>query len=105
VLPVRLQQADLARTAQAAAAAIDTDRALRHHRTVTSSTAMRVGGRQAWVIQFDVHFPGQHLPWSSEAGALAVVDRGKGQAPAVFFASVPGNLGSASLRTLISSLR
>jgi hypothetical protein len=105
LLPDKFRSSDLAGEATRAATAIDTDRALRHHRTVTSSTAMRVGGQRAWVVQFDVSFPGQHLPWSSEAGAVVVIDRGTGQAPAVFFASVPGNLGSASLRTLISSLR
>jgi hypothetical protein len=105
LLPDEFRSSDLAREATRAAAAIDTDRALPHHRTVTSSTAMRVGGQQAWVVEFDVRFPGQHLAWSSEAGAVVVVDRGKGQAPAVFYASVPGNLGTASLKTLISSLR
>jgi hypothetical protein len=105
LLPEKFRNSDLAREATKAAAAIDTDRAIRHHRTVTSSTAMRVGGQQAWVVEFDVRFPGQHLAWSSEAGAVVVVDRGNGRAPVVFYVSVPSNLGTASLRTLISSLR
>jgi hypothetical protein len=105
VLPAGLQQADLARTAQAAAAAIDTDRALRHHRTTVSSGATRVYGHRAWVIRYEVRFPGAQLAWSSEAAAVVVVERGHGQAPAVFYVSVPDNLGSTTLTTLISSLR
>jgi hypothetical protein len=34
-----------------------------------------------------------------------VVDRGTGDAPAVFYASVPANLGTANVTALISSLR
>jgi hypothetical protein len=34
-----------------------------------------------------------------------VVDRGAGQAPAVFYASVPSNLGTSDVTTLVSSLR
>jgi hypothetical protein len=105
LLPQQLRSSDLARAAANAFFAIDTDRAFAHNRTVTSSIGMRIGGQRAWALDFEVHFPGQHLPWSSEAGAVVVVDRGRGQAPAVFFASVPGNLGTTSLKTLISSLR
>ena len=45
------------------------------------------------------------LPWTSEHGAVVVVDRGAGQAPAVFYTSVPSNLGTSDVSTLISSLR
>jgi hypothetical protein len=34
-----------------------------------------------------------------------VVDRGTDDAPAVFYASVPANLGTANVTALISSLR
>ena len=106
VLPQRLQDTSLAREATRAAAAIDTDRALSHQRTVTSSTAARVGGQRAWVVEFTVKYPGkQHLAWSSEAGAVVVVTRDRGQPPAVFYASVPSDLGTANLKSLVSSLR
>src|SRR5487761_1052719 len=42
LLPAKFQNPDLARAAASVTAAIDTDRALPHHRTVTSSSAMQV---------------------------------------------------------------
>jgi hypothetical protein len=36
---------------------------------------------------------------------VVVVDRGAGQAPAVFYASVPANLGASDVSALISSLQ
>jgi hypothetical protein len=36
---------------------------------------------------------------------VVVVDRGTGQAPAVFYASVPSNLGTSDVAALVSSLR
>jgi hypothetical protein len=106
VLPSSLQFASLRRTASRAAEAIDSDRALPHHRAVTSSAALRVGGHRAWMVRFTVRFPGQHLAWTSELGAVVVVDEGAGKGPAVFYLEVPGNLdASAAVSTLISSLR
>jgi hypothetical protein len=45
------------------------------------------------------------LHWSSELGAVVVVDRGTGNAPAVFYASVPATLGTANVTDLIGTLR
>jgi hypothetical protein len=81
---------------------------LRHYRTLESSSAMRVSGHQAWVVTFLITYPdaaGQGLTWTSEAGAVVVVDRGAGRAPAIFYVSVPGNLGVTNVNLLISSLR
>jgi hypothetical protein len=81
---------------------------LRHDSTVESSSAMLVSGHQAWMVTFLVTYPdaaSEGLAWSSEAGAVVVVDRGSGQEPAVFYASVPSNLGISDVATLISSLR
>jgi hypothetical protein len=47
----------------------------------------------------------QGLAWSSEAGAVVVADRGAGRPPAIFYVSVPSNLGTSAVSTLISSLR
>jgi hypothetical protein len=106
LLPSWLQSASLSHTAKRAAAAIDTDQALPHHRTVTSSAALRVGGHRAWMVKFTVRFPGQHLAWTSELGAVVVIDEGAGKSPAVFYVEVPDNLdATATIRTLISSLR
>jgi hypothetical protein len=81
---------------------------LSHQRTIQSGTAMRVSGHQAWAVMFLMTYPdaaSEGLAWTSEAGAVVVVDRGSGQAPAVFYASVPSNLGTSDVSTLVSSLR
>ncbi len=80
-----------------------------HQRTVQESSAMQVSGHQAWVVKFEMTYPGddaaQGVTWSSELGALVVVDRGTGQAPSVFYVSVPGNLGLGTVGLLLGSLR
>jgi hypothetical protein len=81
---------------------------LQHDRTIESSSSMLVSGHQAWVVTFLMTYPdaaSEGLAWTSEAGAVVVVDRGAGQAPAVFYASVPSNLGTSDVSTLVSSLR
>ncbi len=105
LLPGSLQSGDLSKEAAKAADAIDTDKALAHKRTVTGSGAIRIGGHPAWKVTFDVRYPGQHLAWSSEAGAVVVIDRGAGRTPAVFYVSVPSNLGTTSVGDLVGSLR
>jgi hypothetical protein len=79
-----------------------------HSRAVQDSSAMRVSGHQAWVVKFLISYPdavGENLGWSSELGALVVVDRGAASAPAVFYVSVPGNLGIQNVTLLLGSLR
>lgn len=105
LLPGSLRSGDLSKEAANAANAIDTDKALSHKRTVTGSGALQIGGHRAWKVTFDVRYPGQHLAWSSESGAVVVIDRGAGQAPAVFYVSVPSNLGATSVGDLVDSLR
>jgi hypothetical protein len=81
---------------------------LQHYRTVEANSAMQVSGHQAWVVTFLMTYPdaaSEGLAWTSEAGAVVVVDRGAGRAPAVFYASVPSNLGIGDVSTLVSSLR
>ena len=81
---------------------------LQHDRTIESSSSMLVSGHQAWVVTFLMTYPdaaSEGLAWTSEAAAVVVVDRGAGQAPAVFYASVPNNLGTSDVSTLISSLQ
>ena len=78
------------------------------HRTIQSSSALQVSGHQAWVVTFVMTYPdatAEHLAWTSEAAAVVVVDRGAGQAPAVFYTSVPSNLGTSDVSTLVRSLR
>jgi len=81
---------------------------LAHDSTIYSSSSTLVSGHQAWLVTFLVTYPdaaSEGLAWTSEAGAVVVVDRGAGPAPAVFYASVPSNLGIGDVATLVSSLR
>ena len=81
---------------------------LRHHRTIESDSAMLVSGHPAWMVTFLMTYPGaasEGLAWTSEAAAVVVIDRGAGQAPAVFYASVPNNLGTSDVSTLVGSLQ
>jgi hypothetical protein len=81
---------------------------LQHDRTIESSSSMLVSGHPAWMVTFLMTYPdaaSEGLSWTAEAGAVVVVDRGTGQAPAVFYASVPSNLGTSDVTTLVSSLR
>jgi len=102
--------ADLEPTAMSLAAATDPAyySGLQHYRTLENSSAMLVSGHQAWEVTFQISYldaAAQGLPFSSEAGAVVVVDRGAGQAPAVFYISVPSNLGRSDVGTLLGSLR
>jgi hypothetical protein len=102
--------ADLQPTAMSLVSAFDPlfYAGLQHYRTTESSSATQVSGHQAWAVTFLITYSdaaGQGLAWTSEAGAVVVVDRGPGQAPAVFYVSVPSNLGTSHVSTLIGSLR
>jgi hypothetical protein len=79
-----------------------------HARTVQDSSATQVSGHQAWMVQFLISYPDaghEGLGWTSELGAVVVVDRGTGHGPAVFYVSVPANLGVSHVDALIGSLR
>jgi hypothetical protein len=102
--------ADLQPTAMSLTFALDVAyySGLPHYRTLDSSNAMLIGGHQAWVVTFLMTYSdaaSQGLPWTSEAGAVVVVDRGAGYAPAVFYVSVPSNLGTSTVGVLVRSLR
>ncbi len=79
-----------------------------HSAAVQDSSATQVSGHPAWVVKFLVSYPdaaAEGLHWSSELAAVVLVDRGTGRAAAVFYVSVPANLGVASVSALIGSLR
>ncbi len=102
--------ADLEPTAMGLADALDPAyySGVQHSRTLQDSSAMQVGGHQAWIIKFGMNYPdgaSQGVTWSTELGAVVVIDRGTSQAPAVFYVSVPANLGTQNVTTLIDSLR
>jgi hypothetical protein len=79
-----------------------------HSRTLQGSSEIQVSGHPAWMVTFLLIYPdapAQGLAWSSEVGAVVVVDRGASQVPVLFYASVPNDLGPTDLGTLIRSLR
>jgi hypothetical protein len=81
---------------------------LQDYPTLESSSAMQVSGHPAWVVTFLMTYPdaaSEGLLWTTEAAAAVVVDRGPGQAPAVFYTSVPDNLDTLNVGTLVSSLQ
>ncbi len=101
--------ADLEPTAMSLVAALDPAYygGVPHSRTIEDSSAMQVSGHQAWIVKFLMTYSdgaSQGLTWSSEPGAVVVVDLGASQMPAVFYVSVPANLGIGNLSTLIDSL-
>ena len=79
-----------------------------HSRTVQASSALQISGHQAWAVRFLVSYSDaatEGLNWTSELGELVLVDRGADQAPAVFYVSVPANLGTSNVSELVGSLR
>jgi hypothetical protein len=79
-----------------------------HSRTIQESRAMQVSGHQAWMVEFAMNYSdgaSQGLTWSTELGAVIVVDHGVLHAPGVFYVSMPANLGTQNVTTLIGSLR
>jgi hypothetical protein len=81
---------------------------VQHYRSTVKSTAIQVSGHQAWMVEFNMNYPNgasQGLTWSSELGAVVVADRGAGQFPAVFYVSVPANLGTLKVATFLISLQ
>lgn len=82
--------------------------ALSHNYQQELSQPVQVSGRAGWEVKFLITYTnvsGQGLSWSDEMGAVVVADSGTGAAPAVFYVSVPGNLGESNVDTLVSSLQ
>ena len=102
--------ADLEPTAMSLVGALDPAyyAGVPHYRTIESSHAIQVSGHQAWIVEFGMTYidgASQGLTWSSELGAVVVADRGAGQFPAVFYVSVPANLGTLKVATFLLSLQ
>ena len=82
--------------------------ALNHQRAELASAPVSVGGHPGWEVKFLMTYQDAaslRLPWSSEVGAVVVVDRGAGAAPAVFYVSIPDNLKTADVDSLVQSLQ
>jgi len=80
---------------------------VKHSRTTDIDQVTRVSGHQAWEIEFTMNYQNgasQGLTWTTELGAVVVVDRGPTEPPAVFYVSVPATLGVPNVDVLIDSL-
>jgi hypothetical protein len=102
--------ADLEQTAMSLVSALDPAyyAGVQHTRAIEASSATQVSGHRAWKIEFTMNYTdgaSQGLTWSTEPGAVVVIDRGTGQFPAVFYVSVPASLGTQNVATFLSSLR
>ena len=101
---------DLEQTAMSLVSALDPAyyAGVQHTRAIEASSATQVSGHRAWKVEFAMNYTdgaSQRLTWSTERGAVVVVDRGAGQFPAVFYVSVPASLGTQNVATFLSSLR
>jgi hypothetical protein len=80
---------------------------LNHQQTQQASIPVSISGHPAWEVKYLETYPdaaSQGLPFSTEEAAVVVADQGTGLPPAVFFVSVPSNLGVANVDALVSSL-
>jgi hypothetical protein len=81
---------------------------LNHNFQQEVSQPIQVSGHAGWEVKFLITYTntqGQGVAWSDELGAVVVADSGTGSAPAVFYVSIPGNLGENNVDTLVSSLQ
>jgi hypothetical protein len=81
---------------------------LTHNFQQEVSQPLQVSGHAGWEVKFLITYTnpqGQGLSWNDELGAVVVADSGTGSAPAVFYVSIPGNLGESNVDTLVSSLQ
>ncbi|MFC5824336.1 DUF2510 domain-containing protein [Nonomuraea insulae] len=83
--------------------------ALAHESRIVQDKAMKVGDRDAWLLQFELDFTKiseeKGYKWKKENGAIVLVDRGAGQSPAIAYVSVPDNLGTDVVNKVLSSLK
>ena len=81
---------------------------LPHVRATQQNNPLQVSGHPAWIVEFQMTYPtaaSQGLAWQTQLGAVVVVDRGAGQPPAVLYVTVPDNLGTANMGTILASMQ
>jgi hypothetical protein len=82
--------------------------ALAHTSSPVLSQPVSVSGHPGWEIEYQLTYTNaaaQGATWTTEEGAVEVVDTGTGNTPVVFFASVPNTLGATTVNSLVSSLQ
>ncbi|MGN9784066.1 DUF2510 domain-containing protein [Nonomuraea sp. ZG12] len=82
---------------------------LPHKNKIIADKALKIGDRDAWVLQFELDFTEESekndYKWKKENGAIVLMDRGEGQRPALVYMSVPDNLGTDVVSDVLSSLK
>jgi hypothetical protein len=83
--------------------------AIAHESKVVQDKAIKVGDRDAWVLQFELDFTKvseeKGYKWKKENGAVVLMDRGQGERPAILYVSVPDNLGTDVVSQVLGSLK
>ena len=82
--------------------------ALQHGYQQEVSEPVTISGHAGWEIKYLITYQnaqGQGLRFTDEQGAVVVADLGSAIAPAVFYVSVPSNLGEGNVDSLVSSLK
>ncbi|MFI9558694.1 DUF2510 domain-containing protein [Nonomuraea endophytica] len=82
---------------------------LTHTRKIVKNEALKIGDKDAWVLQFELDFSKiseeKKYKWKKENGAVVLMDRGPGERPALVYISVPDNLGTDVVDQVIGSLK
>src|SRR6201995_1026380 len=77
-------------------------------RSTQENNPPQVRGHAGWIVEFQMTYQtagSQGLAWQAQLGAVVVVDRGTGQPPAVLYVTVPNNLGTANVGTILSPMQ
>ncbi|SEN64781.1 DUF2510 domain-containing protein [Nonomuraea pusilla] len=82
---------------------------LPHKSKVVQDKAIKIGDRDAWVVQFEFDFTEvsqkNGYKWKKENGAVVLMDRGAGERPALLYMSVPDTLGTDVVGQVLGSLK
>lgn len=80
-----------------------------HTRKIVEDKAVKVGGKDAWLLVFDLDFSEQAKAngwkWKRERAAFVIVDRGENTRPALAYVSVPDNLDISVADKVIKSFK
>ncbi|WP_181019791.1 DUF2510 domain-containing protein [Nonomuraea typhae] len=82
---------------------------LPHTRKLVKNEAIKIGDKDAWVLQFELDFSKvakeKGYKWKKENAAIVLMDRGTGERPTLLYVSVPDNLGTDVVNQVLSSLK
>lgn len=80
-----------------------------HERQVIRNEAIKVGDRDAWIIEYKMDFSAEakekKYDFKTESGAFVLVDMGEGKRPSFFYVSIPDNLKSDQVGDVLDSLQ